>query len=245
MGWWGLAANWGDTRERKRHINVFHINFLCRPSSPGSSQGQTGFVPGTNPVKSGLSLCKIRRNPGFVPCFHRLCPRDEPGEIPGQTRGRPKTNRTKKSMFMFATLRAWYRLQKLLHPENPKKLRKKYKIPLPGLGPENTKKLPKKYKNCDFWAILIFFRHFSYFRAPTREGGFCIFFVIFSYFRDSGVFVICTRPAGSQVYAPFSCLGHSFVGIVPQEEIFFTLLLQPSGPCKQQPRAKITSLAAI
>ena len=102
---------------------------------------------------------------------------------------------------MFATLRAWYRLQKPLNPENTKKLRKKYKIPLPGLGPENTKKLPKKYKNgpknhhfCIFSVI------FSYFRAPTREGGFCIFFVIFSYFRDSGVFVICTRPAGSQSY---------------------------------------------
>ena len=42
------------TSERKRHINFFHINFLCLPSSPGLSQGQTGFVPGTNPVKSGF-----------------------------------------------------------------------------------------------------------------------------------------------------------------------------------------------
>ena len=40
--------------ERKRHINFIHINFLCRPSSPGLSLGQTGFVPGTNPVKSGF-----------------------------------------------------------------------------------------------------------------------------------------------------------------------------------------------
>ena len=40
--------------ERKRHINYFHINFLCRPSPPGLSLGQTGFVPGTNPVKSGF-----------------------------------------------------------------------------------------------------------------------------------------------------------------------------------------------
>ena len=44
--------------ERKRHINFFHINFLCRPSSPGLSQGQTGFVPGTNPVKSGFHCVK-------------------------------------------------------------------------------------------------------------------------------------------------------------------------------------------
>ena len=30
------------TSERKRHINFFHINFLCRPSSPGLSlRGQT------------------------------------------------------------------------------------------------------------------------------------------------------------------------------------------------------------
>ena len=46
--------------ERKRHINVFHSNFLCRPSSPGLSQGQTGFVPKTNPVKSP-------DKPGVVP----------------------------------------------------------------------------------------------------------------------------------------------------------------------------------
>ena len=39
--------------ERKRHINFFHINSL-RPSSPGLSLGQTGFVPGTIPVKSGF-----------------------------------------------------------------------------------------------------------------------------------------------------------------------------------------------
>ena len=31
----------------KRHINFKHINSFCRPSSPGLSQGRTGFVPGT------------------------------------------------------------------------------------------------------------------------------------------------------------------------------------------------------
>ena len=40
--------------ERKMHINFFHINFLCCTISPGLSQGQTGFVSGTNPVKSGF-----------------------------------------------------------------------------------------------------------------------------------------------------------------------------------------------
>ena len=64
--------------ERKRRINFFHINFLCRPSSPGLSQGQTGFVPGTNPGLPGFQ-CKIRRKPGFVPGFHRVCPRNKPG----------------------------------------------------------------------------------------------------------------------------------------------------------------------
>ena len=76
--------------------------------------------------------------------------------------------------------------------------KKKYKILLPGLGPENTKKILKKCKMVIFLYFLYFSVIFSYFRAPTREGGFCIFFGIFSYFRDSGVFVICTRPAGSQ-----------------------------------------------
>ena len=81
----------------ERHINVFHIiNSLCRPSAPGLSQGQTRVCPGF----AGLPLCKIRRKPGFVPGFHRICPKDKPGEIPGQTRGRPKTNLTKKFMFM-------------------------------------------------------------------------------------------------------------------------------------------------
>ena len=56
-----------------------------------------------------------------------------------------------------AILRAWHRLQNPLNPENTKKFRKKYKIPLPGSGPENTKKIPKKYKNGDFWAIFVFF----------------------------------------------------------------------------------------
>ena len=45
-------------RARKRHIIFFHINFLRRPSSPALSQGQTEFVPGTNPVKSGFHCVK-------------------------------------------------------------------------------------------------------------------------------------------------------------------------------------------
>ena len=47
--------------------------------------------------------------------------------------------------------------------------------------------------------IFVFFRYFfSYFRGPTLGGGFCNFFVIFSYFRPWGVFVPCTSPTESQ-----------------------------------------------
>ena len=97
-----------------------------------------------------------------------------------------------------ATLRAWYRSQKRLNPENKKKY-EKIQNPAPRIGPRKyEKKILKKYKlaqNCHFCIYSVFF---SYFRGPIRGAGFCFFFVIFSYFRDSGVFVICTRPAGSQ-----------------------------------------------
>ena len=64
-----------------------------------------------------------------------------------------------------------------------KKIRKKYdKIPHPGLGPENTKEKknsPKKYtKMTPKWSLLYFFGNFFVFSGP-----FCIFSVIFSYFR--------------------------------------------------------------
>ena len=81
--------------ERKRHINFFHINFLCRPSSPGLSQGQTGLVPGTNPVKSGFHCVKQGENPGFSQVFTGFVPGRNPMKSPGQTRGHPKTNRQK------------------------------------------------------------------------------------------------------------------------------------------------------
>ena len=85
-------------------------------------------------------------------------------------------------------------------PEIRKNHEKKYKIPHPGLGPENTRKLPKKYKNSSkMTPFCIFSVIFSYFRGPSLQGGgFCIFFVIFSYFRPWGVFVPCTSPTESQ-----------------------------------------------
>ena len=81
-----------------------------------------------------------------------------------------------------ATLRAWYRLQKPLNPDNTKKILKKIQNPPSRSGPENTKKIPKKYKNGDFWAFLHFSVFFSYFSGPDPGRGFCIFFVIFFVF---------------------------------------------------------------
>ena len=72
-----------ELSERKRHINFFHINFLCRPSSPGLSLGFHRVCPRDKSGEIGLPLCKIRRKPGCVPGFHRICPRDKRGEIPG------------------------------------------------------------------------------------------------------------------------------------------------------------------
>ena len=103
-----------------------------------------------------------------------------------------------QKMSCFAILRAWYRLQKPLNPENTKKLRKNTKSPS-RVGPENTKKIPKKTKMAQKSPFLYFFGISFVFSGPNPGRGICIFFVIFSYFRDSGVFVICTRPAGSQV----------------------------------------------
>ena len=73
-------------------MNVFHVNFLCRPSSPGLSLGQTGFVRGTNPVKSGFHCVKQEENPGlsqvftgFVPGTNPVKSPDAPGVVPRPT----------------------------------------------------------------------------------------------------------------------------------------------------------------
>ena len=70
--------------ERKRHINSFHINFLCRPSPPGLSKGQTGFVPGTNPGLLGFHCVKSGENPGLSQVF--------PGTNPGSSQDQPDKN---------------------------------------------------------------------------------------------------------------------------------------------------------
>ena len=85
----------------------------------------------------------------------------------------------------FAIPRSWKRAQKPLKPGNTKKIRKNDEIPHPGSGPENTKKntekIQKRPKNHRF---SIFSAFFSYFRGPTRGGGFRHFFV---FFRISGL----------------------------------------------------------
>ena len=46
---------------------------LCAFSFPELGQTRVCRASTQNP------LCKIRRKPGFVPGFHRICPRDKPG----------------------------------------------------------------------------------------------------------------------------------------------------------------------
>ena len=83
------------------------------------------------------------------------------------------------------------------------KITKKIQNPPPRVGSRKYEKITEKIQKCpgnDHFCI--FSVIFSYFRGPTRGGGFWIFFVIFSYFRPWGVFVPCTSPTESQ---PFSC----------------------------------------
>ena len=67
------------------------------PFVPGIVPGTNRVCPRDKPGEIGLPLCKIRRKPGCVPGFHTgFVPGTNPVKSPGQTRGRPKTNRTKK-----------------------------------------------------------------------------------------------------------------------------------------------------
>ena len=103
--------------------------------------------------------------------------------------GRRKTARNRHSKIFYTLCRDPAGLVQITKtPEsekNTKKLRKKYtKSPFPGWGPKIRKKYRKNTKKwTDFWGIFcIFSVIFSYFRAPTREGGFCIFLVLFFVF---------------------------------------------------------------
>ena len=77
-------------------ILVLMVNFFCRPSSPGLSQGQTRFVPRTNwvchrdklsfhYVKSGENLGFSLGQSGFVQRTNLVCPWDNPGVVPRAT----------------------------------------------------------------------------------------------------------------------------------------------------------------
>ena len=102
------------------------------------------------------------------------------------------------SPLSITTPRGWYRAQKPLNPGNTKNYEKIQNLP-PQVAPrkyeKNTEKTQERQFNCPF---CIFSVTFSYFRGATWGRGFCIFFfVIFSYFRESGVFGLWTTPAGS------------------------------------------------
>ena len=92
--------------EKKAH-KLFSHKLSVPPFGPGS-------VPGTNP---GLPLgqtqvCRAstvqnkEKTPGLSQVFTEFVSGTNPVKSPGQTRGRPKTNRTKKFMFMCLFL-AW------------------------------------------------------------------------------------------------------------------------------------------
>ena len=79
-------------------------------------------------------------------------------------------------------------------PKNPgmPKYEKNTKSPHPGKIRKKYRKNTKTGQKLPFWArFCIFSVFFSDFRGPTLGGGFCIF----SYFRHSGVFGLCSRPA--------------------------------------------------
>ena len=99
----------------------------------------------------------------------------------------------------------WYRAQKGggTEPKSPwilktrKKLRKKNtKSPTPGCPPKIRKKYRKNAKMVISGPFVYFFRIFG---GQPGVGDFvCVFFCRnFSYFRDSGVFGLCTTPTGS------------------------------------------------
>ena len=90
------------------------------------------------------------------------------------------------------------------------------------MAPENTKKIPKKKENGNFWALFVFCLYFfRIFRGPTWGGGFCIFFVIFSYFQDPRVFGLCTSPGRIVMEVPILFLwGLHFTVCAPSNRVF-------------------------
>ena len=83
-----MAAHYS---ERKKAQKLFSHKLSVPPFVPGIVPGTNWVCPRDKPGEIGLPLCKIRRKPGFVPGTN---------PVKSQTWGRPKTNRTKKFMFM-------------------------------------------------------------------------------------------------------------------------------------------------
>ena len=105
----------------------------------------------------------------------------------------------------------------LQSPKTPesRKYEKKIQNPPPRVGPPKIqKKYRKNTKTAQKRQVLgrfcIFSVFFPYVRGADPGGGFCIF----SYFRHSGVFGLCSRPAGSQL-SPLHC---GFVCHLPTED---------------------------
>ena len=71
--------------EQKRHVNFFHLNFLCLPSSPGLSQGQTRW----NRASTVQNKEKTRVCPRFSPGFSRGQARWNPWDKPGSSQDQP------------------------------------------------------------------------------------------------------------------------------------------------------------
>ena len=78
----------------------------------------------------------------------------------------------------------------------------------------------KKNETGQFWAICI---SFLYFRGQARGGQFCIFFVIFSYFWDSGFWGCVAGPQTQGEVLVVSCL-------VLQACVSFCGISDKSGP---------------
>ena len=76
-----------NIRQEKRHININFFVPVGLGTTPGLSGDFTGFVPGTNPVKTwdepGLSPYFTHWKAdftGLVPGTNPVCPRDNPGD---------------------------------------------------------------------------------------------------------------------------------------------------------------------
>ena len=106
-------------------------------------------------------------------------------------KGYPRAGQFLKISLRIAIPSGSYRAQK---PQG-RKYEKNTKSPTPGWAPKIRKNYRKKHKNGHFRGIFVFFSViFLCFRGPTRGGGFCIFFVIFSYFL--GGFCALYEPDG-------------------------------------------------